>query len=79
VISTYQIRNVLRVYGNDLKKRASILEESREGKEKSPDSINISDEARKKEVLSRISDKIVSQITKNDHSDHSDQTSEIKE
>jgi hypothetical protein len=67
VISTYQIRNVLRIYGNDLKKKTMILHENRDGKELPPDSINISEEARKREVINRISDNIVSQITKNDY------------
>jgi hypothetical protein len=65
LISTYQIRNVLRVYGNDLKKKTMIPHESNDDKMQSSDSISISDEARKKEVLNRISDKIVSQITNN--------------
>lgn len=68
MISTYQIRNVLRVYGNDLKKRTMLFHESSDEKRQSSDSISISDEARKKEVLTRISDKIVSQITNNDYS-----------
>jgi hypothetical protein len=67
VISTYQIRNVLRVYGNDLKKRTMILQENREEKDSPPDSISISEEARKKEVMSKISNNIVSQITRNDY------------
>lgn len=67
MISTYQIRNVLRVYGNDLKKKTMILQESGDEKRQSSDSISISDEARKKEVLNRLSDKIVSQITNNDY------------
>jgi hypothetical protein len=67
LISTYQIRNVLRVYGNDLKKRTMIIQESCDGKKQPSDSISISDEARNKEVLNRISDKIVTQITNNDY------------
>jgi len=67
VISTSQIRNVLRVYGNDLKKRTMILQENREEKDAPPDSISISEEARKKEVMSKISNNIVSQITRNDY------------
>jgi hypothetical protein len=67
LISTYQIQNVLRVYGNDLKKRTLIPQQNGDGKNKSPDSISISDEARNKEVLNRISNNIVSQITKNDY------------
>lgn len=69
MISTYQIRNVLRVYGNDLKKKTMIQQETGNEKKQSPDSVSISDEARKKEVLNRISDKIVMQITKNDYDD----------
>jgi len=69
LISTYQIRNVLRIYGNDLKKKTMIHQEISDEKKQSPDSISISDEARKKEVFNRISDKIVSQITKNDYND----------
>jgi hypothetical protein len=67
LISAYQIRNVLRVYGNDLKKKTMILQENNDGNKQPPDSINISDEARNKEVLNRISNKIISQITKNDY------------
>lgn len=67
MISTYQIRNVLRVYGNDLKKRTMIAQENDDGKKQSSDSISISNEARKKEVLNRISDKIVTQITNKDY------------
>ena len=67
MVSTYQIRNVLRVYGNDLKKRTMILQEASDEKKQSPDSIAISNEARERQVQSRISDKIVSQITKNDY------------
>jgi len=67
LISTYQIRNVLRVYGNDLKKRTMIAQENDDGKKQSSDSISISNEARKKEVLNRISDKIVTQITNKDY------------
>lgn len=67
MISAYQIRNVLRIYGNDLKKKTMILQDNGEEKKYPPDSISISDEARKKQVLNRISDNIVSQITKNDY------------
>lgn len=67
MISTYQIRNVLRIYGNDLKKRTVSHQEKCDEKKQAPDSISISNEARKKEVLWRISNKIVSQITKSDY------------
>jgi len=44
-----------------------ILQEASDEKKQSPDSIAISNEARERQVQSRISDKIVSQITKNDY------------
>jgi len=55
----------LRIYGNDLRKKTMIQQEVGDEKKQPPDSVSISDEARKKEVLNRISDKIVIQITKN--------------
>lgn len=69
MISTYQIRNVLRIYGNDLRKKTMIHQEIGDEKKQPPDSVSISDEARKKQVLNRISDKIVMQITRNDYDD----------
>jgi len=44
-----------------------IFHESSDEKKQPSDSISISDEARKKEVLNRLSDKIVTQITNNDY------------
>ncbi len=66
MITTYQIRNVLRVYGNQLKKKAMIASESTQVTKKSIDIINISGEARQKDVLRKMTDKLVTQFTRAD-------------
>lgn len=63
MITTYQIRNVLRIYGNQLKKKAMIADEGTLEKKKSLDVINISGEARQKEVLRKMTDRLVNQIS----------------
>lgn len=63
MITTYQIRNVLRIYGNQLKKKAMIADEGTSEKKKSVDVINISGEARQKEVLKKLTDKLVDQFS----------------
>ena len=63
MITTYQIRNVLRIYGNQLKKKAMIANEGTSVKKKSVDVIHISGEARQKDVLRKMTDKIVTQLT----------------
>lgn len=66
MITTYQIRNVLRIYGNQLKKKAVIANEGTLVKKKPVDVISISGEARQKDVLRKMTDKIVTQLTSND-------------
>ena len=66
MITTYQIRNVLRIYGNQLKKKAVIAGEGTLVKKKPVDVISISGEARQKDVLRKMTDKIVTQLTGND-------------
>ena len=63
-ITTYQIRNVLKVYGNQLKKRANLLDPSIEPLQPSSDFVDISVEARRKQVLSQLSNKIISELKK---------------
>lgn len=63
MITTYQIRNVLRTYGNQLKKRSLQIRDSTESSYKPQDSINISVEARKKQLLNQISNDMISQVT----------------
>lgn len=63
MITTYQIRNVLRVYGNQLKRRnEEQIKESLAPNGESLDLINISVNARQKEVLSRMSTQIISDM-----------------
>lgn len=66
MITTYQIRNVLRIYGNQLKKKAVIANEGALTKKKSVDVISISGEARQKDVLKKVTDNIVTQLNNND-------------
>jgi len=63
-ITTYQIRNVLKVYGNQLKKRANLLETSVEPVQPSSDFVDISVEARRKQVLSQLSNRLISELKK---------------
>ena len=66
MVTTYQIRNVLRIYGNQLKKKAVIASEGTSVKKKHIDVISISGEARQKDVLRNVTDKIVTQLTGSD-------------
>jgi len=64
LITTYQIRNVLRVYGNQLKRRnEEQVKESLTPNREPVDLINISVNARQKEVLSRMSAQIISDMS----------------
>ncbi|NLA75341.1 MAG: hypothetical protein GX846_07720 [Deltaproteobacteria bacterium] len=63
MITAYQIRNVLRIYGNQLKKKAMIAGEGTLEKKRSADVISISGEARQKEVLRKVTDALVNQIS----------------
>ena len=67
MVTTYQIRNVLRIYGNQLKKRTMLLQESVAPTKQPSDYIDISVEARKKQMYNQISNNMVSQINRNNH------------
>jgi len=63
VISTYQVNNVLRVYGDQLRhNRLSSRQKS--GDTHSPDKINISSEAKRKAIVDKIASDIVDKITR---------------
>jgi hypothetical protein len=72
-ISTYQIRNVLRVYGNELKKRNNFLDGGIGPVRPSSDFVEISVEARRKQVLSQLSDRLVNQLRSQDGQNRSSQ------
>ena len=65
VITTYQIRSVLRIYGNQLKQRNRILLDSGEQTSQTSEFVNISMEARKKQILNQVSNQLISQIHMN--------------
>ena len=71
MITTHQVRTVLRIYGNQLKKRALQVQDSvQEPGRQSPDSVNISISARRKQMLDQISNEIISQTILNQGSQH---------
>jgi len=72
-ISTYQIRNVLRVYGNQLKKRSNFLDGGIDPVRPSSDFVEISVEARRRQVLSQLSDRLVAQLRSQGEQDRSSQ------
>ncbi len=61
-ITTYQIRNVLRMYGNQLKRRNTLMESGVEPVKPSADFVDISVEARRRQVLDQLSQKLISQV-----------------
>lgn len=62
MITTYQIRNVLRTYGNQLKKRSLQIKDIAEPARKPSALVSISVEARKKQILNQISSDMISQV-----------------
>ena len=67
MITTYQIRNVLRIYGNQLKKRTTLFQDSVNPIKQTSDSVDISVEARRKQMLNKMSNNIISQITQKEY------------
>ena len=65
MVTTHQIRSVLRIYGDQLKKRALQVQDSVQKPRQSSDSVNISTGARKKQMLDQISNKMISQAVRN--------------
>jgi hypothetical protein len=70
-ITTYQIRNVLKTYGNQLKRRASVAEDSVLPIQSSADLVDISIEARKRQVLSQLSNKLIAKVTSREQENRS--------
>jgi len=62
VISAYQVNNVLRVYGDQLRQSRISMRPNNAGT-RSPDKINISAEAKRKVILDKIANDIVDKIT----------------
>ena len=62
MITTYEIRNVLRVYGNQLKMRSTRLEENIGSAHNTFVFVNISIDARRRQMLNQMSNQLISQI-----------------
>jgi len=63
VIPVYQVNNVLRVYGEQLRQNRGLDKPSADNIHQ-PDKISISSEARRKTIVDKISSQIVGRITK---------------
>jgi hypothetical protein len=61
VISAYQVNNVLRVYGDQLR-QGRLSNRPKQGNLRSPDTINISAEAKRKAIVNRVAETIVDRI-----------------
>lgn len=62
VISAYQVNNVLRVYGDQLRQNRTLTRPK--GKDTgTPDKINISADAKRQAIIDKISETIVERIT----------------
>lgn len=71
MITTYQIRNVLRVYGDQLKKRNRLLDENVTPAQQSVDYVDISIDARRRQMLGRISSNLISSLSPQEHEEKS--------
>lgn len=62
VISAYQVNNVLRVYGDQLR-QSSMSSRPKNDNTRSSDKVSISAEAKRKTVIDKISSNIIDKIT----------------
>jgi hypothetical protein len=62
LITTYEVRNVLRIYGNHLKKRSIQPGESGSLPYARSDLVDISMDARRRQMVSQMSNQLISQI-----------------
>ena len=69
VISAYQVNNVLRVYGDQLRHN-KILSRPKNNNANTPDKIHISPEAKRRAVIDKVATNIVDRITQNGPHDH---------
>ena len=72
MITTNQIRSVLRVYGDQLKRRGSSIQDSVRPNQQSVDLVNISIDARRKQMVNEMSNHLISQITPHDCQDETE-------
>ena len=72
MITTYQIRNVLRIYGNQLKKNTLTIKEKAAPPKHHAEIVDISMQARSRQMVSRMSDNLISMVTSKDHQQDKD-------
>ena len=77
MITTHQIRSVLRVYGDQLKRRGSFIQDSVRPNQKSVDMVSISIDARRKQMVNEMSNHLISQISPHDHQEESEEGNAI--
>lgn len=77
MITTYQIRNVLRVYGDQLRRKSSSIQESIRPNKQPDDLVDISIDARRKQMVNQMSNHLISQITPHDHREGADEGSNV--
>lgn len=68
MVTTHQIRNVLRVYGDQLKRRNNLVQQAVEPDRQHADRVDISSEARRRQALNRMSEKVMSNIPSQENS-----------
>ena len=69
VISTYQINNVLRVYGNQLR-QGRISSQTRPGYQRTPDMVTITAGNKRDAVIEKVSTDMLDQIARNGPQSH---------
>lgn len=74
VISAYQVNNVLRVYGDQLRQNR-ISSRPKNSDTRAPDRISISAEAKRKAIIDKVASNIIDRITQ--HGPHEDVEKEV--
>jgi hypothetical protein len=74
VISPYQVNNVLRVYGDQLRQNR-VSGKPKDGNTRLPDKISISAEAKRKAIIDSVASNIIGRITQ--HGPHEDVEREV--
>lgn len=67
MVTTFEVRNVLRVYGNHLKRKSSQFENIGAGPHGSVDLVDISMSARRRQMLNQISNRLISGMAPSTH------------
>jgi hypothetical protein len=77
VISTYQVNNVLRVYGNQLR-QGKLTHRPKEGIAQIPDSVTISSEAKKNAIIEKISSSVLERVTQFEPGTSNDRSADLE-